>query len=207
MPCHASDAEHALLSGGRLHAAVRAAQDVESHGLGCVQVTQFEDCIVFANQGNQAFNSRNQDKHSTGGSTAQFQAQYHTCHETQHRHGLNQRHRYCLNNANIEPHLDRPLCSMEGVAMTTQGPMSSRWREDFRCVTCLNMKGLEEACMAHTDARHTFVIARQCQSVSSCTHNYKPHSTAQCTGCPLHAHSAVSQSCKVCTWWTGAHMG
>ena len=48
-------------------------------------------------------------------------------------------------------YLDKPLCSMEGVAMTTQGPMSSRCWEDLRWVTCLNMKGLE-ACTAHGSA-------------------------------------------------------
>ncbi len=46
-------------------------------------------------------------------------------------------------------YLDKPLCSMEGVAMTTHGPMSSRCWEDLRWVTCLNMKGLEAYTVHH----------------------------------------------------------
>lgn len=38
--------------------------------------------------------------------------------------------------------LDTPLCSMEGVAITTQGPTSSNWLADLRCVMCLKLKGL-----------------------------------------------------------------
>jgi len=49
----------------------------------------------------------------------------------------------------VHMYLDKPLCSMEGVAMTTQGPMSSRCWEDLRWVTCLNMKGLEACTVQH----------------------------------------------------------
>ena len=48
--------------------------------------------------------------------------------------------------------------------MTTQGPMSSRWRDDFRWVTCLNMKGLEEACSSQPIIHAvTYVFFGRCE--------------------------------------------
>ena len=45
--------------------------------------------------------------------------------------------------------LERPDCSMLGVASTTQGPTPSKSRGRPSCLTCLNLKGLA-LCSTHT---------------------------------------------------------